>query len=49
MLYEVITEKMREHIENLSHTLSERIDQSLDKLHDHYNIAQKDITSYNFV
>ncbi len=37
-------EKMREHIENLSETLSEKIDQSLDKLHDHYNIAQKDIT-----
>ncbi len=37
-------EKMREHIETLSETLSDKIEQSLDNLHDHYNIAQKDIT-----
>ncbi len=37
-------EKMREHIENLSQTLSEKIEQSLNNLHEHYNIAQKDIT-----
>ncbi len=37
-------EKIREHIEALSATLSERIDTSLRELHEHYNIAQKDIT-----
>jgi chromosome segregation ATPase len=37
-------EKMREHIENLSDTLTDKIEQSLENLHEHYNIAQKDIT-----
>ncbi|MEA3523035.1 MAG: hypothetical protein U9R50_08660 [Campylobacterota bacterium] len=37
-------EKMRSHIETLSETLSLKIEQSLDNLHEHYNIAQKDIT-----
>jgi hypothetical protein len=41
---EVQFESMREHIENLSQTLSSKIDDSLDNLHEHYNIAQKDIT-----
>jgi len=41
---EVQFESMREHIENLSKTLSSKIDDSLDNLHDHYNIAQKDIS-----
>ncbi|MBN2894898.1 MAG: hypothetical protein JXK05_03280 [Campylobacterales bacterium] len=37
-------EKIRSHIESLTQTLSERIDASLSELHEHYNIAQKDIT-----
>jgi DNA repair exonuclease SbcCD ATPase subunit len=37
-------EKMREHIENLSDTITDKIEQSLENLHEHYNIAQKDIT-----
>lgn len=38
-------EKMRSHIETLSETLSSKIDESLNTLHEHYNIAQKDITN----
>jgi ABC-type transporter Mla subunit MlaD len=41
---ELQIEKMREHIEELSVKLSERIDGSLQKLHEHYHIAQKDIS-----
>ncbi|MDX1296002.1 MAG: hypothetical protein R3302_07035 [Sulfurimonadaceae bacterium] len=41
---EMQIEKMREHIEELSVKLSERIDSSLQKLHEHYHIAQKDIS-----
>ncbi len=41
---ELQIEKMREHIEALSVNLSERIDNSLKKLHEHYHIAQKDIS-----
>ena len=37
-------EKIREHIENLSITLSDKVEESLKNLHEHYNIAQKDIT-----
>ena len=37
-------EQMRRQIEALSENLSERIDNSLEKLHEHYHIAQKDIS-----
>lgn len=37
-------EQMREQIEALSEKLNERIDTSLEKLHEHYHIAQKDIS-----
>ncbi len=41
---EVQIEKMREHIETLSDTLTQKIDESLENLHQHYNIAHKDIS-----
>lgn len=37
-------EKLSEHIERLSETLNERIEASLNELHEHYHIAQKDIS-----
>ena len=37
-------EQMRRQIETLSETLSQRIDTSLEKLHEHYHIAQRDIS-----
>ncbi len=37
-------EKMRDHIETLSTNLTEKIEQSLENLHKHYNIAHQDIS-----
>ena len=37
-------ELMKEQINSLNETLSQRIDESLDKLHEHYHIAEEDIT-----
>ena len=37
-------EKMREHIEGITQEISERVDASLEKLHEHYHIAQKDVS-----
>ncbi len=38
-------EHLKEEVEQLSRTLSVQIDSSLQKLHEHYHIAQKDISS----
>ena len=35
---------MRNQIESLSDTLTQKIDESLEKLHEHYHIADEDIT-----
>ena len=37
-------QRLREQVETLSQRLNERIDSSLEKLHEHYHIAQKDIS-----
>lgn len=37
-------EKMRQHIEEMSQEVSERLDNSIEKLHEHYHIAQRDIS-----
>jgi DNA repair exonuclease SbcCD ATPase subunit len=37
-------EKMRDHIETLSVNLTEKIEESLENLHKHYNIAHQDIS-----
>lgn len=41
---EMQIEKIREHIEDLSHRMTQKIDESLNKLHKHYHIAHDDIT-----
>ena len=36
---------MKQNLDELSETLSKKIDESLDKLHEHYHITHKDLSA----